>query len=99
MEQVESVDPIDRPPTPAPDSDAQNRPSDTTPADGISTNPADDAHLDHPENWATGGEPATGKQKGFLKVLEKQKGVEVDGAVESMGKSEASEKIDELKNM
>lgn len=62
------------------------------------TVPGDEAHLDHPENWTTGGEPATDKQKGFLKVLEKQKGVEV-GDVGSIGKSEASEKIDELKNM
>lgn len=62
------------------------------------TVPGDEAHLDHPENWTTGGEPATDKQKGFLKVLEKQKGVEV-GDISSIGKSEASEKIDELKNM
>lgn len=62
------------------------------------TVPGDESHLDHPENWATGGDPATEKQKGFLKVLEKQKGVEV-GNVDGIGKSKASEKIDELKNM
>jgi len=62
------------------------------------TVPGDEAHLDHPENWTTGGDPATEKQKGFLKVLEKQKGVPV-GDLGGIGKSEASEKIDELKNM
>ena len=62
------------------------------------TNPGDDAHLDHPENWATGDQPATDKQKGFLKVLEKQKGVS-KSEDRGMGKSKASEKIDELKNM
>jgi hypothetical protein len=62
------------------------------------TIPGDEAHLDHPENWTTGGDPATEKQKGFLKVLEKQKGVPV-GDLGGIGKSEASEKIDELKNM
>ncbi|CAD6564427.1 MAG: hypothetical protein TREMPRED_004983 [Tremellales sp. Tagirdzhanova-0007] len=63
------------------------------------TTPGDDEHLDHPENWATGYQPATDKQKGFLKVLEKQKGASVEGNVDGMGKSEASEKIDELKNL
>ena len=63
------------------------------------TIPGDGEHLDHPENWATGDQPATGKQKGFLKVLEKQKGVPAVGNVDGMGKSEASEKIDELKSM
>ncbi len=61
--------------------------------------PAD--HLDHPDQWATGEEPATDKQKGFVKVLERQhpdlvpdQGLKVD----SMGKSEASEIIDHLKS-
>ncbi|WVF66539.1 hypothetical protein IAT40_001279 [Kwoniella sp. CBS 6097] len=62
------------------------------------TIPGSDAHLDHPENWATGDDPATEKQKGFIKVLEKQKGSgAVSGDVEHMGKSEASERIEELK--
>ena len=50
----------------------------------------------------TGDEPATDKQKGFIKVLEKQKGAaaaSAAGDVENLGKSEASEKIDELKSM
>ncbi|WVR03046.1 hypothetical protein IAU60_000035 [Kwoniella sp. DSM 27419] len=64
------------------------------------TIPGSDEHLDHPENWTTGEEPATDKQKGFIKVLEKQKGVEGMGGVEGgLGKSEASEKIEELKEM
>lgn len=62
------------------------------------TLPGEDAHLDHPENWTTGDEPATAKQKGYLKVLEKQKGADA-GDVSGMGKSEASEKIDEMKHM
>ncbi|OCF35024.1 hypothetical protein I316_03064 [Kwoniella heveanensis BCC8398] len=62
------------------------------------TIPGSDAHLDHPENWATGDEPATEKQKGFIKVLEKQKGSgAVSGDVKHLGKSEASERIEELK--
>jgi hypothetical protein len=60
------------------------------------TIPGDGKHLDHPENWATGDEPATEKQKGFLAVLEKKAGEPVEN-MEGLGKSEASAKIDELK--
>ncbi|WWC57599.1 uncharacterized protein I303_100131 [Kwoniella dejecticola CBS 10117] len=63
------------------------------------TVPGSAGHLDHPENWTTGTEPATEKQKGFIKVLEKQKGVVEGGDVEHLGKSEASEKIEELKEL
>ena len=70
-------------------------------ADPSNLPPLPKDHLDHPEQWATGAEPATGKQKGFIKVLEGQhpdaipeKGLDV----ESMGKSEASEVIEKLKN-
>ncbi|WWC97557.1 hypothetical protein V866_004441 [Kwoniella sp. B9012] len=63
------------------------------------TIPGSPTHLDHPENWATGDQPATDKQKGFIKVLEKQKGVSGSENVEVLGKSEASEKIEELKEM
>ncbi|KAK6904715.1 hypothetical protein I204_06687 [Kwoniella mangroviensis CBS 8886] len=63
------------------------------------TIPGSPTHLDHPENWATGDQPATDKQKGFIKVLEKQKGVSGSEDVEGLGKSEASEKIEELKEM
>ena len=61
------------------------------------TLPGDGEHLDHPENWATGDEPATDKQKAFIAVLEKQKEGGVESAKEALGKSEASEKIEELK--
>ncbi|KAK8844763.1 hypothetical protein IAR55_006613 [Kwoniella newhampshirensis] len=69
--------------------------ADTAPDDTV---PGDSEHLDHPENWTTGDEPATEKQKGYLKVLEKQKGVETS-ADSGLGKSEASEKIEELKGL
>ncbi|WRT63217.1 uncharacterized protein IL334_000120 [Kwoniella shivajii] len=62
------------------------------------TIPGSPSHLDHPENWATGDDPATEKQKGFIKVLEKQKGTGGEN-VDGLGKSEASEKIEELKDM
>ncbi|WVW81280.1 hypothetical protein I302_103271 [Kwoniella bestiolae CBS 10118] len=62
------------------------------------TIPGSPTHLDHPENWATGDDPATDKQKGFIKVLEKQKGTGAEN-VEGMGKSEASERIEELREM
>ena len=58
-------------------------------------------HLDHPEQWVTGAEPATEKQKGFIRVLEgkNEELVPPQGLdVEAMGKSEASEVIDKLKN-
>ena len=61
--------------------------------------PAD--HLDHPESWATGAAPATEKQKGFVKVLEKQHPDLVPSGglkAEDMGKSEASEVIGSLKS-
>jgi len=60
------------------------------------TTPAPDSHLAHPENWATGGESATSKQKSYIAVLEKQKGETVDAGA-GLSKSEASEKIEELK--
>lgn len=78
-------------PSPSP---AATKPVPTDASD--STLPGDDAHLDHPENWTTGDEPATAKQKGYLKVLEKQTGSSA-GDVGGMGKSEASEKIDEMR--
>ncbi|KAK4683778.1 hypothetical protein P7C73_g6451, partial [Tremellales sp. Uapishka_1] len=62
------------------------------------TVPGDSNHLDHPENWTTGADPATEKQKGFIKVLEKQKGAG-EKSVDAIGKSEASERIEELQKM
>ncbi|KAJ9099257.1 hypothetical protein QFC22_004846 [Naganishia vaughanmartiniae] len=59
--------------------------------------PGDSDYLEHPEQWTTGGEPATQKQRGFLHVLAKQHG-ETETDIDNLSKSEASEKIDELKN-
>ena len=56
-------------------------------------------HLDHPENWTTGGEPATEKQKAFIASLAKQKGEAVDQmGLGGISKSGASERIDELQS-
>ena len=82
----------DEKPTSHENGDSANGDADKTADD---TAPGDGAHLDHPENWATGGDAPTDKQIGFIKVLEKQKGVSVD--TDHLNKSEASEKIDELK--
>lgn len=60
------------------------------------TVPGDGEHLDHPENWTTGDEPATEKQKGYVAVLEKKAGKPVSDK-EGLGKSEASEIIEKLK--
>ena len=49
-----------------------------------------------PKTWATGGEPATEKQKRFLGALASEKGIDID--VEEVDKSTACAKIDELKN-
>ncbi|KAI5450654.1 hypothetical protein NCC49_002912 [Naganishia albida] len=56
----------------------------------------DSDYLEHPEQWTTGGEPATQKQRGFLHVLAKQHG-QTEDDIDNLSKSEASEKIDELK--
>lgn len=87
-------DKADEPETPAEDDDAA--PQKDTNGGKDETIPGDGEHLDHPENWATGDEPATEKQKGFLAVLEKKAGEPVEN-MEGLGKSEASAKIDELK--
>ncbi|KAL8789923.1 MAG: hypothetical protein Q9195_006584 [Heterodermia aff. obscurata] len=50
--------------------------------------------IQDPKGWATGDEPATGKQMGYVAVMAKEVGEEVPG---KMGKSEASERIGELK--
>lgn len=73
----------------------------TTAANGAPLPPLPAKHLEHPENWTTGGEPATDSQKGFIKVLEGRNpelipegGLEVNG----LSKSEGSEVIDKLKH-
>ena len=55
-----------------------------------------DAHLDRPDQWSTGDEPATQKQQGYIAVLEKKAGESVTSG-KGLGKSEASERIEELK--
>jgi hypothetical protein len=54
-------------------------------------------HLQHPESWATGGDPATGKQQAVVASLEKQHDVDLGIDEGQLGKSEASELIDKLK--
>ena len=54
------------------------------------------SHLDSPSQWATGSEAPTEKQKSFLSTLATSKNDPVDPA--TLNKSEASQKIDELKN-
>jgi len=48
-----------------------------------------------PKEWTTGGDPATGKQTGYIAAMAREAGEEVQ--TEGMGKSEASERIGELK--
>ncbi|KAL8670265.1 MAG: hypothetical protein Q9168_005184 [Polycauliona sp. 1 TL-2023] len=54
------------------------------------------SQLDKPSQWATGGDAPTDKQKGFLSTLASSKNADVNP--DSLNKSEASAKIDELKN-
>ena len=54
------------------------------------------SQLDKPQQWTTGGDAPTEKQKAFVETLAKEKGVEVDA--NSLSKGDASMKIDELKN-
>lgn len=52
--------------------------------------------IQDPSKWATGGDPATGKQTGYIAVMAKEAGEEV-GDMKGMGKTEASQRIEELK--
>ncbi|BFZ61315.1 hypothetical protein YB2330_002379 [Saitoella coloradoensis] len=52
--------------------------------------------ISDPSTWTTGHDPVTEKQAAFLEKLATEKGVDVD--TQSMDKSEASKKIDELKS-
>ncbi|CED85102.1 Protein of unknown function DUF3072 [Phaffia rhodozyma] len=71
----------------------------TTAAEPAPSDVDPDSHLAHPESWATGEDPATAKQLGYIAVLAEQKGVELTEEEKTkMGKSEASEKIDELRH-
>ena len=54
------------------------------------------SQLDKPSEWATGSDAPTSKQKAFLSTLAADKDAPVDPA--GMTKSQASQKINELKN-
>lgn len=54
------------------------------------------SQLDKPSQWATGADAPTDKQKAFLSTLAADKDVPIDPA--TLNKSEASVKINELKN-
>ena len=46
-----------------------------------------------PDQWVTGGEPATGPQKSYLQTLAQEAGEDVP---DDISKADASKKIDEL---
>ncbi len=51
--------------------------------------------IQDPNTWATGDDKATGKQQGYIAVMAKKAGENVPN--EGMGKTEASKKIEGLK--
>lgn len=51
--------------------------------------------IQDPKTWATGGDPASDKQMGYIAVMAKQAGQ--DPPQGTLGKTEASQKIEELK--
>ena len=53
------------------------------------------SQLNNPSQWATGSDAPTEKQKSFISTLASSKGSDVDPS--SLNKSEASAKINELK--
>ena len=60
---------------------------------------ADDSSntIKDPDNWTTGGEPATGAQMSYLKTLMGEAGQEFDESKE-VTKTEASKMIEELRS-
>ncbi|EJD40829.1 hypothetical protein AURDEDRAFT_115701 [Auricularia subglabra TFB-10046 SS5] len=50
----------------------------------------------NPDEWTTGGDPATKKQKAYIAVLEERAGGPVHG-LDGATKAEASERIEELR--
>ncbi|MCX2574862.1 DUF3072 domain-containing protein [Pedobacter sandarakinus] len=52
-----------------------------------------DNTVKNPDDWTTGNEPMTGAQHSYLKTLSDEAGEEMD---ETLSKSEASKKIDDL---
>ncbi|KAL8946847.1 MAG: hypothetical protein Q9222_006812 [Ikaeria aurantiellina] len=65
-----------------------------TQMDGTSSNSAPGKPIQDPDTWTTGDDKATGKQMGYVAVMAKKAGEEVPS---SMGKTDASKKIEELK--
>ena len=65
----------------------------TQPPAGAATG---DNTLKDPKNWVTGGEPMTGAQRSYLNTLAQETGSTVP---DELTKSEASEKINELKQI
>lgn len=55
------------------------------------------SQLNNPSQWTTGADPPTDKQKGFISTLASSKNLPVDDP-SSLTKSEASAKINELKD-
>ena len=62
---------------------------DNTPTDASNT-------IKDPDNWTTGGEPATGAQMSYLKTLMGEAGQDFDESKE-VTKTEASKMIEELR--
>jgi hypothetical protein len=50
-----------------------------------------------PDQWTTGGEPMTGAQASYLKTLSEE-AKEPEAFDESLGKAEASKRIDDLRH-
>lgn len=51
--------------------------------------------IQNPDTWTTGDDPASGKQTGYIAAMAKEAGEKVP--TEGMGKTEASQRIGELK--
>ena len=63
-----------------------------------SDKPADNGTIKDPADWTTGDEPMTGAQESYLHTLARQAGEE-ERLPGEMTKAEASEKIDELRQV
>jgi hypothetical protein len=51
--------------------------------------------IQNPDTWTTGDDPASGKQTGYIAAMAREAGEKVP--TDGMGKTEASKKIEELK--
>lgn len=52
--------------------------------------------IQNPESWTTGGDAATGKQAGYIKAMANKAGDEIN--TDGLSKTDASEKIEDLKS-